>query len=148
MSENQKIVELTRNYWEKRSNCAQSTAAGILENYDHSDLSPSFYKAMLPFGGGVGEESICGAVLGSLAGMSLALADKGVNPDGVREKSKEFKRRLRERFGTLECGALMDEFRDPQGKIVFDMPGRREKCTKVVESAVILARQLIDSSQG
>ena len=146
MNGDEKIIELTRNYWNSRNNCAQSTACGILDYNDYTHLSEYFRKAFRPYGGGLGELDLCGAILGTVAGMGLVLADKkGLTDKEVLKKVSDFKDEIKEQYGTLICAELMQDFIH-DGKFEINMPGRREKCTDVVELSVALARQIIDSS--
>jgi hypothetical protein len=145
MNKNQDITEKTLEYWENEVNCARSTVCGILSHNGENSLCDPFYKAMLPMGGGFGEGLVCGAVTGSLAGLSLVLATKGLNDDTIKEKREIWKNVFKEKFDTLSCFELMDEFRNELGEIDFEMAGRREKCTDTVISGVTIAQKIINS---
>ena len=143
MEKKQSIVEKTLEYWENENNCARSTACGILSYFNNEQLCNPFHKAMLPMGGGVGEGSICGSIIGSLSAISLILAERGLIDEEIKEKTDLWKSSIKGKFGTLKCFNLMAKFMGNDGEIDFDMPGRREKCTDVVVSAVKLAEQII-----
>ena len=145
MEKEQRITEKTLEYWENENNCARSCACGILSYYGKKPLCDPFFKAMLPMGGGVGERSICGAIIGSLSAISLILAEQGLSDEAIRIRTDLWKKRMKNKFGTLKCFDLMFEFIDNEGEIDFQMSGRREKCTEVVISSVNLAEQIIDS---
>ncbi len=147
MEKKQSIVEKTLEYWENENNCARSTVCGILSYFNNEPLCDPFHKAMLPMGGGVGEGSICGAIIGSLSAISLILAEKGLSDEEIKKRTDLFKSNIKDKFGTLKCFDLMAKFMENEGEIDFEMPGRREKCTDVVISAVNLAKQIIDSTK-
>lgn len=145
MKNNQSITEKTLEYWEKKANCARTTICGLLSHNGEEALCDPFYKAMLPMGGGFGEGLVCGAVAGSLAGLSLVLAAKGFNDEAIAEKAKQWKKEFKEEFNTLTCFDIIDEFRNEKVEIDFQMAGRREKCTDAVISGVTIAQKIIDS---
>ena len=147
MERNQSITEKTLEYWEKKANCARASVCGILSYYDNESLCDPFYKAMLPMGGGFGEGLVCGAVTGSLAALSLILAEKGLEDKEISKKTEMWREYFKEKFETLTCFELIDEFRTKIGEIDFEMPGRREKCTDFVIAGVIFAQQIIDSME-
>ncbi|MFX0092133.1 MAG: C-GCAxxG-C-C family protein [Candidatus Hodarchaeota archaeon] len=135
------------NYWEKkRVNCARSAACGILEFYKVHG-SEILYKALTSFGGGIGEGTVCGGLIGALAAMNLILAGNGLSDREIVNKSDALKNLFREKFTTLECRALMDEFRLENGKVDFQNPERRKKCTNAVMTAVKGAQHIIDQEK-
>ena len=140
------FMEKTLVLWEE-NNCARTTVCALLSHYGYESLCDPFHKAMLPMGGGFGEGSICGAVTGSLAAISLILVEKGLIAEEVKEKASIWKTNFKEGFESLNCFDLMDEFGGAEGEIDFDMPGRREKCTDAVTSAVTFAKQIIDATK-
>ncbi|MFX0013948.1 MAG: C-GCAxxG-C-C family (seleno)protein [Promethearchaeota archaeon] len=144
MKKKQDILEGTMNYWKRKANCARSTACGILEYYGKNSLSDPFYKGMLPMGGGLGEGLVCGAVIGSLVATSLVLVESGLNDEMTSKQIKKWKQEFIQKFESLNCFDLINEFRNAEGKVDLKMPGRREKCTEIVASAVTIAKQVID----
>ncbi|MFX0124407.1 MAG: C-GCAxxG-C-C family (seleno)protein [Candidatus Hodarchaeota archaeon] len=139
------ITEKTLKYWKKKANCARASVCGILSYNGRESLCEPFYKAMLPMGGGFGEGLVCGAVTGSLAALSLVLADKGLKDEVIANKTKIWRNNFKNKYETLTCFELIDEFRNESGDIDLKMPGRREKCTDIVTEAVTFAQQIIDS---
>ena len=73
------IVDEMSKYWDDESNCAQAVASGILDFYNMKDHSELLHKAMVGFGGGMGERSICGAITGGLAALGVIMIDKGID---------------------------------------------------------------------
>ncbi|UCG01151.1 MAG: C_GCAxxG_C_C family protein [Candidatus Heimdallarchaeota archaeon] len=145
MERKQTVTEKSLEYWEKKANCARASVCGILTFNDKESLCDPFYKAMLPMGGGFGEGLVCGAVTGSLAALSLILAEKGLEDKEIAKKVKIWKKDFKDKFETFTCYELIDEFRDESGKIDLKMPGRREKCTEIVISGVTSTQQIINS---
>ena len=146
MEKYQKLIEKTLGYWEKKANCAKSTVCGTLSFYGNETLCDPFYKAMIPMGGGFGEGLVCGAVVGSLAAISLILAEKGLIEKEIMNHVNTWKCNFKGKYGSLTCFDLIAEFKDAEGEIDYEMPGRREKCTDIVTSSVIFLGKIIDAS--
>ncbi|MFX1516741.1 MAG: C-GCAxxG-C-C family protein [Promethearchaeota archaeon] len=144
MKKNQNIVDKTLEYWEE-ANCARTTVCVLLSHYGYEALCDPFFKAMLPMGGGFGDGLVCGAVTGTLAAISLILFEEGLTEEEIKEKITNWKIIFKERFKSLNCYDLMNKFLNVNGELDFDMPGRREKCTDTVTSAVTFACQILDS---
>ncbi|MFX0115292.1 MAG: C-GCAxxG-C-C family (seleno)protein [Candidatus Hodarchaeota archaeon] len=139
------IIALAMNYWDKKKlNCAQTAACGILDFYKHAEGSQILCKAFTTFGGGLGERTVCGSLIGALGALNLLLAERGLSYKEIAEKTKELKTLFREGFGTLKCRILLDEFRTEDGQFDMDHPDRRPKCTRTVETAVTGVQQIID----
>ena len=83
MDKNRSVTDKTLEYWEKKANCARASVCGVLSYNNKESLCDPFYKAMLPMGGGFGEGLVCGAVTGSLAALSLVLAEKGLKDEEI-----------------------------------------------------------------
>ncbi len=152
MKHNSKAIEKTLHYWDnvEGSNCARSTACGLLSAYGKEDLIDPLYAAMLPAGGGFGERSICGAVTGTLSGLSIILTEKlgekAEFEEEIKEEIERWKEKMHKKFKTLICGLLLEDFEDSEGNIDVDQPERRNKCTDVVKTAVTLAQEIIDKT--
>ena len=137
-----KLVDLTLKYWETE-NCARATACALLDYFNYKSESMVLYKAILPFGGGIGEKSICGAVCGSLAALSFKLSELGLESEEIREKATLFKEQFRSRFGTLICRELIQPY------LLEDetyAPERRDRCTAFVEEGVKLVNVIVEAN--
>ncbi len=139
------ILLETKKYWENGKNCARSTSCGILDYFGLSGYTKVMDSAMIPFGGGVGERSICGSLLGALASMCTVLKEKGIEEKIIYEQTKVLKAKFKEKMGTLYCKAILDEFIDEKGVLDYDNPGRRNLCTNTVEAAVLGAKEIIEN---
>lgn len=141
------LEEITSDYWNSGSNCAQSSACGLLKFFSCEVDIKSIHDLMLTYGGGVGEKSICGAILGSIGAMNVILAKKNVNYDEIREISKQFKKTFTDNWDSLQCITLLDAYLDENGDIKESLAAsRKDNCTKIVLSAVYLAKGLIEKS--
>jgi len=138
------ITERAKFYWENGNNCARSAACGILDYYDYPEISKYIRKALLPFGGGIGEGSVCGSATGALAALSIILSEKGFSDEEISQKTKMFKEKFRKEFSAIDCRDILDEFRLEDGSIDKENPKRREKCTKTVIRAVLIVKELVD----
>ncbi|MFX1252965.1 MAG: C-GCAxxG-C-C family (seleno)protein, partial [Promethearchaeota archaeon] len=142
------IIASTMNYWEKKQvNCARSAACGLLDFYQVKD-SQILYKTFTTFGGGIGEGTICGGLIGALGALNLILAERGLNDKEISDKAKDLKTLFRREFDTLECRTLMDEFRTKDGTIDFSNPERRKKCTHAVITAIKCVQPIVDGESS
>ena len=135
------LVDLTLKYWETE-NCARATACGLLDFYNYESESKTMYKAILPFGGGIGERSICGAVCGALAALSFKLAETGVEKEVISDKATLFKEQFTARFGTLMCKELIQPYFLKDGTYA---PERRDHCTELVKDGVKIVDSIVES---
>lgn len=125
-------------------NCAQSSAGALLKHYQHP-AAKTIESAFLPFGGGMGEGSICGAVSGSMAALSLLLEDRGLPKESIKDQSSKFKACFIRQQGSLECQELLKPFQ-VDGEIPEErQESRKISCTNCVITAVQIASSLIES---
>ncbi len=86
----QTIQEITLELWDNL-NCAYSTACGISLYYGFEQESNTLSKALISFGGGIGERSICVSVTVALSALSVVYAKKGYKEDEIAKIAKSFK---------------------------------------------------------
>ena len=139
------IINEAKKYWENDFNCSIAAACGILDFFGYEQQSEIMKKALLPFGGGIGERSICGSLTGALAGLSTMLHEKGIDKDSIYEHTKKLKARFKEEIGSLYCREILQDFSLSDGSIDFDNPERRKACDKTVFQAVIIVKEIIDA---
>jgi C_GCAxxG_C_C family probable redox protein len=139
------IIKETRKYWDNQINCSRSTASGILDYYNFPNHSDTLFKALIPFGGGIGERSVCGAVTGSLAALSTILFERGFSEEEITEKTKEFKERFKREMGTLYCREILKDFISTDGTLDKDNPERRKLCDKAVDISVKIVKDIIET---
>jgi C_GCAxxG_C_C family probable redox protein len=139
------IIDEAKKYWENGFNCSQAAACGILDFYGYEQQSEIMKKALLPFGGGIGERSICGSLTGALAGLSTVLHERGLERDSMYQHHKKLKTRFKEEIGTLRCREIIQDWILPDGSVDKDNPDRRKACDKTVFQAVTIVKEIIDA---
>ena len=122
----------------ENNNCAQATASGILDYYNDKD-EQIFFNALLGFGGGFGEGSLCGAVSGSIASMTKILSDRNVGKDDIIEARNQLKDQFSAKFESLECRELTKDYADKNNE------ERRANCANFVREIVVDATKIIDN---
>ena len=130
-------------YWDAKANCAQSVSCGLLDSFDFTEGKEMLYPALIHFGAGFGEYSVCGAISGGLSTIGLILSKKGIDDDKIRELSEQFKKIITEKFNSLLCRDYMKPYFADNGEIDWDLKGRREKCTEMVQKAFEEAKIII-----
>ena len=140
------IVNEANKYWEHDHNCAQAAASGILDFFGFTTESETLRKSFFPYGGGIGERSICGSLVGALGALSFLLAEKGLDAKEIYEKTKVLKTGFKESNGSLYCGEILNEFIDEDGKLDRDHPDRRKTCDQTVETAVLIVKDIIENT--
>lgn len=86
------LIEKAKKYYDKtyNFNCAETMLYAANKEYN-MNLTKETFKTMAAFGGGMGVESVCGAITGSLAALSiLSTIEKGHESDRIKNLSKEF----------------------------------------------------------
>ncbi len=131
-------------YWDSKSNCAQSVSCGLLDSYNFVEGKEILYPALIHFGTGFGEYSVCGAITGGLSAVGLILSKKGLDDDTINELSNQFKETIKKKFNSLLCRDYMNPYFTKNGDIDWDLKGRREKCTDIVQTAFEEAKNIID----
>ena len=139
------IVNEAEKYWGHGYNCAQSAASGILDFFGYKAESETLNKSFLPYGGGIGERSICGSLVGALGALSFLLKEKGVENEKIYEKIKVLKEGFADSNGSLYCKELLDEYIDQDGKLDRDNPDRRKVCDQTVETAVLIVKDIVEN---
>ncbi len=138
------ITNEVAQYWNQESNCAQAVACGVLEFYKQNDCIETVHNAMLGFGGGMGERSICGAVTGGLAVLGILMSKKDLEKDDKSAVFRKFKDSFNNKFKTSNCGEILAEFILPDGSVDKENPERRLTCTGAVELAASIVKDVLD----
>ncbi|MFA6939414.1 MAG: C-GCAxxG-C-C family (seleno)protein [Clostridiaceae bacterium] len=108
------LIETVKKYYGKsfNLNCAETIIYAANEEYN-LNLSCDALKMMASFGGGMGIESICGAITGSLSVLGIMFVkEKGHESDLIKSLSKEFFRKFEAEFGTKNCDELKTKYRN------------------------------------
>lgn len=111
-----KLSDIEKNaqaFFESGFNCAESISQAILEAF--AEEGPKdIPRVTSAFGGGVGgsHEGVCGAFTGGVIaiGYLLGRIRPTENVDAAKAIAAEFQKRYKKRYGTTNCGELLDKF--------------------------------------
>jgi C_GCAxxG_C_C family probable redox protein len=108
------LIDRAKKYYDKAYdlNCAETILYAANEEYDMK-LSKETLKTMAAFGGGMAIESVCGAITGSLAALSLLfIKDRGHESPKIKNLSKEFFDEYHKELGTNNCTELKAKYKN------------------------------------
>lgn len=137
------ILDFVNKYWQDE-NCAKTSSRGILEYFNYHEAGEILFKAFVPFGEGLDERLICGAVVGSVAALSYILSEKSLTKQEIYEKTEDFKTAFRKEFGSIQCSELLYPAVKREEPYPKD-PVRQEICTKAIEKAVLEVERIVKS---
>jgi len=108
------LIQTIQKYYSDNNglNCAESMLYGANETYgfglDHKALN-----TMACFGGGMGIESVCGALTGALAALGVMLTrDNTLSSDKRKTIVIDFYKTFEQRLGSDNCKQIKKELRD------------------------------------
>ena len=110
------LVDRVRHFYDKAYdlNCAETIIYAANKEYDLG-LKKETLKTMSAFGGGMGVESVCGAITGALAVIGIIFTkEKSHESERVKQLSQEFFQRFVEKLGTDNCKALKGKYRNDE----------------------------------
>ena len=100
-------------------NCAEAVLLWADERYG-LNIAPEDVKLVSGFGGGLGCEETCGALLGAMAALSKRLVrDRAHVTPGFREDCAGLVDRFRAELGSIRCGELKQMYRRPDVRCLF-----------------------------
>ncbi len=122
--------------------CAEVMVATILPSFGQTGHA-SLVKAASGLGGGIvgSTEELCGAFTGGVLALS-ALLGRDAPGDELRDLAisvLEFKEKFAEQFGSLNCGTLLDGFRDQEGQL---------GCARMTAGAAVMAAEILAARAG
>lgn len=128
--------------------CAESVLLALAEHLGRT--SPEFPAIATGLCAGVSRTSgTCGALLGAIMGLGLALGreDPGEPPDPCFAAVQQLQAKFQARFGSLNCAELTGlHFRDEADRVRFREQNMREtKCYGFTREAVNLALKLMNA---
>lgn len=132
------LLEKARKYYDKKYNfnCAETMLYAANEEYN-MNLSKETFKTLAAFGGGMGIESVCGAITGSLATLSILFTiEKGHESDRIKNLSKEFFKKYYEVLGTDNCAKLKAKYKNDE-----------IRCTVMIETAAKILDEIVIREQ-
>lgn len=133
------LLEKVRKYYGKKYdlNCAETILYAANEEYN-MNLSKETFKTMAAFGGGMAIESVCGAITGSLAVISILFTkDRGHESDKVKNLSKKFFEKFNNVFKTDNCAELKKAYRNDE-----------ERCSLMIEEAAKILDEIIKNKES
>ncbi len=114
-------------------NCAETILKAANMAYDMK-LDRTSLKLAAGFGGGMGIESTCGALTGSIMVFShLFVEEKAHESDYIFELTREFLYIFEDETGSIGCTFLKNKYRDPE-----------IGCRPVVYEAALILESIID----
>lgn len=132
------LKETVKKYYDKsfNLNCAETIIYAANEEYN-LNLGADALKMMASFGGGMGIESICGVITGSLSVLGiLFVKEKAHESDLIRNLSKEFFKRFEAEFGTKNCYELKAKYRNDD-----------IRCSRMVYKAAEILDEMINEKE-
>lgn len=93
-------------------NCSEVMIYASNDEYN-MNLKSDTFKAMSAFGGGMGIESVCGAITGSLAVIGILFTkEKAHEGDRVKKLCQEFFQNFETKLSTNNCGLLKAKYKN------------------------------------
>lgn len=110
------LLNAVKKYYDKDYdyNCAETILYAANEEY-RLNLDKKALKTMAAFGGGMAVEGTCGALTGSLAVLGiLFVKDKAHESDRIKELTKEYFQKFRDKLSTDNCIKLKELYRNDE----------------------------------
>ena len=107
------LINKINKYYTKEYNlnCAEVMIYSANEEYN-LNLNSETFKTMSAFGGGMGIESVCGAITGSIAVIGILFTKvKGHEGDRVKKLCQEFFKKFEGKLGTNNCTILKAKYK-------------------------------------
>ncbi|MHA1111206.1 MAG: C-GCAxxG-C-C family protein [Promethearchaeota archaeon] len=138
------LMDRVMQYWEhtQEANCAQSTACSLLDHFGYEKESKILNQAYRVYGGGLSWRLACGTITGNVGALGFIASQKELSKEKTEGIVKEFLSKMQYKYGNLNCKDLMQDWYEDE-EINFDLPGRQEKCTDLVQTSVNLSMKLI-----
>ena len=118
-----------KDYFELKYNCAESI---LKDNIKDANIAIA-----TPFGGGIARTNhICGAITGGLLviGLKEGRTNNSESQDGAQQLAGFLIEEFRDKFNETKCDCLTGcDLQTDEGKIKFEIPERRKKCSEYVE---------------
>lgn len=97
---------------EQGYNCAEKILHGANEAYK-LNLDKKFLKLAAGFGGGMGIESVCGALTAGIMVLShLFVSHRAGESTRIKELTSEFLNKYEREMGSINCAPLKEKYRD------------------------------------
>lgn len=129
------LIEKARKYYDVKCdfNCAEAMIYAANEEYD-LNLHKKTFKTMAPFGGGMGIESVCGAITGSIAVLGIMFTnERGHKSPQVKELCQEFFQKFKVKLHTDNCCELKEKYRNDD-----------IRCSLMIDTAAEILDEIIE----
>jgi C_GCAxxG_C_C family probable redox protein len=101
---------------DKDLNCAEKILYGANEVYGLG-LDKDALRISAGFGGGMGIESVCGALTATIMVLGMIFVpDNARQTPRIKELNKEFFNAFQEKMGSIDCGPLKEVYRTEELK--------------------------------
>jgi len=130
-------VEHASDCWARQLNCAESVLRGVCFAQG-IELADQAKRMATPFGGGIGRsEDTCGALIGGVLAIGVALGRTAPEEDRLKsyEAAGKLYQAFQTRFGSTCCKVL--------NRSDFKTPEHRIRCGESVREATRLAIQIL-----
>lgn len=126
--------ELAGNAFKGDQNCSQSV---LMAYSNHFGLSGETAQRIASgFGGGIAlSGNMCGAVTGGIMVIGLAGTGEGSSKLETYERSKQFMKSFEDKYGSLQCGKLVEPRENKDDK---------RFCDKFVEGAALIIDEILE----
>lgn len=141
MAQEMNIKKLTVKLYTEGYSCSEAMVKAASElKLINKTVDPEFLiQIASSFSGGMSSGCLCGAAAGAqiVIGSMFGRKDKNVSPKEIKEISKDFVDRFKEKRKVTCCKALTAGFD-------FSSPERRQNCIGIVEDASEILEELIN----
>ncbi|MGH4126268.1 MAG: C-GCAxxG-C-C family (seleno)protein [Clostridium sp.] len=107
------LMDKINKYYTKECDlsCSEVMIYAASDEYN-MNLKSETFKVMSSFGGGMGIESVCGAITGSLAVIGILFTkERAHEGERVKKLCQEFFQKFEAKLGTDNCGALKAKYK-------------------------------------
>ena len=134
------LVDRVKHYYDKSYDLNSAETIIYAANKEYGlDLKKDTFKTMAAFGGGMGIESVCGAITGALAVIGIMFTkERAHESERVKQLSQEFFQRFVAKLGTDNCKALKEKYRNDEIRCSIMV----EVAAEILEDIVIREKRI------
>ncbi len=110
------LKDTVKKYYSEKYNlnCSETMMYAANEEYN-MELDKKTLKTMAAFGGGMGIESVCGVISGSLAVLGILFTkERSHESERIKLLAQEFFKKFEEKLGTITCKPLKEKYRNDE----------------------------------
>jgi len=146
------LEETARRNFDSGLNCAESTLSAVKKKLGRKGKAGDLVipRIATGFGGGIGRNGdVCGALIGGVMAMSLALGRDNAEQsrDPCYQAVDRFYNEFRTRFGSCRCRELTNaNLKTPEGNLVYRAEVHSDVCVPIVAWAAKRAHDIIEET--